>query len=840
MSIQTFIQDEILLPRLRQNGVLVIYDPAQRYRTLCLALASDTLRVVDATESSIESRETAMQALHELGRPNTPLTGLLVYVPAQAPLTDEAKQQDPFALYTVCGSQFPDGDGDEYQSLCLKAQPDHATAIRQIFAQDPNPSFAVIDAVGGGLGWPNLRALLGVESARDILFALLVPSDAQLQALKGQESWSVEARELYTTTLGLTLKTRAKAWSALAEEVWRFLLFSEFAFDLPVPLPEALANVPRAPEAARPLIEDLCERLRNDRRTQPTYLDRAAAIERELDLPNTCKHLPDLGTRDTFPFEERAVLRRALQALAHQDTDTVRAMLPRHAQSVWNGTGESQAQWGLLQAALQLMDACDDYDRQLSDHARDQEALIDFYLESLREADRLQREFEQAVGDAVEAHDLMAGVIEQARTRYRRLAATVQVLFTRHLEVSGWPPSGRLANADVFDRLVAPKLQESGCRVAYVLIDALRYELGVALAQQLADAGHLQLHAAFAQLPSITPVGMASLLPGAGQHLSLRRHDTSLVPMLGEVPVTTVAQRMDVLRKRYGQRFTEMVLRDFLRRKQAVPDTVELLVLRSTEIDSQLENNPETTLGTIQGTLKHICFAIHKLKQQGFHEVVMATDHGFFLNAHAEAGDVCVKPQGHWLNVHERSLLGDGVADSHNFVMPAERVGIRGEFAQFAGPRTMAPYRAGVLYFHGGASLQEVVVPVITVRLESTAPPDVRQATVTLRYKNGATRITTRVPVIEVSVESGNLFSLGAAFDILLEAHDRRGNVVGEAKAGDRVNPATGIMTLQAGERVQVTLKMQLEFEGKFTVKALNPTTMATYGSLELQTDYTV
>ena len=50
MSIQTFIQDEILLPRLRQNGVLVLYDPAQRYRTLCLALASDTLRVVDATE----------------------------------------------------------------------------------------------------------------------------------------------------------------------------------------------------------------------------------------------------------------------------------------------------------------------------------------------------------------------------------------------------------------------------------------------------------------------------------------------------------------------------------------------------------------------------------------------------------------------------------------------------------------------------------------------------------------------------------------------------------------------------------------------------------------------
>jgi hypothetical protein len=96
------------------------------------------------------------------------------------------------------------------------------------------------------------------------------------------------------------------------------------------------------------------------------------------------------------------------------------------------------------------------------------------------------------------------------------------------------------------------------------------------------------------------------------------------------------------------------------------------------------------------------------------------------------------------------------------------------------------------------------------------------------------------LPVIDVSLDNGNLFSLDAAFEILLEAHDRRGNVVGEAKAGGPVNPATGTLTLKPGERVQVPLKMELEFEGKFKVKALNPTTMATYDSLDLQTDYTV
>jgi hypothetical protein len=33
---------------------------------------------------------------------------------------------------------------------------------------------------------------------------------------------------------------------------------------------------------------------------------------------------------------------------------------------------------------------------------------------------------------------------------------------------------------------------------------------------------------------------------------------------------------------------------------------------------------------------------------------------------------------------------------------------------------------------------------------------------------------------------------------------------------------------------------MDLNYEGKFTVKALNPTTLAAYSKLELETDYTV
>lgn len=837
MSIAEFIRESVLRPRLKQAGCLVVYDADRRYREQCFDLAGDQLRVVDASISSIESREAALLALREVGK--GALEAVLIYVPSSRPETDEQKQADPFALYAECGGVFPQDDGDEYLSLCLRARPDRATEIRQVFATSPSgPTFAVIDAIGGGVSWPQLRATLRVESGREILAALLAPSVNQTDALKGQEGWVQEARDFLRATLGLSVKTRGKTWSALADELWRYVLFSEFVFDLPVALPDALSGVPHAPPEAKPIVEGVCEQLRNDPKARAAYIDRAEAIEKELNLVELCGSLEDLGERDTFPFEERTFLRTAIKGIVTDDTDATRRVLMRHKGSVWLGMGESQTQWELVRSGLSLVEACDDFERQLPDHARSQADLIDFYLNSLREADRLQREFEQAAGDFLDSHGLMHEVISQARARYRRLAEKVQVLFVKHIETSGWPPAGRLANADVFDRLVADRLKERGRKVAYLMVDALRYELGVALEKLLTEDGPVELQVAYAQLPTITLVGMASLLPNARTGLALALENDSLVPRLDGESVGNVAQRMGVLAKRYGDRFKEMPLSDFVRGKPKIAETVDLLVLRSTEIDSQLESNPETTLGLIPGTLKLIRVALHKLRGMGFKEAVIVTDHGFFLNAQAEAGDVCVKPQGKWLNAHDRMMLGNGTVDNHSLIVGADKVGIRGDFAQVALPRSMAPYRSGHLYFHGGASLAEAVVPVLVARLDSGADAEPRKVLVELSYKNGAKRITTQLPVIEVMLV-GDLISQDMSVEILLEAQDSKGNVVGEPRPGGDVNPATRTVTLMPNQRKQIALRMDEEFRGKFKVVALNPTTLAAYSNLTLETDYT-
>lgn len=416
MSIAEFIRESVLRPRLKQAGALVVYDADKRYREQCFDLAADKVRVVDASDSSIESREAALLALREVGQPKAPLEGVLIYVPTKRPETDEQKQADPFALYAECGAVFPQDDGDEYLSLCLRARPDHATEIRQVFATSPSgPTFAVIDAIGGGVSWPQLRATLRVESGREILAALLAPTTSQSEALKGQEGWMQEARDFLRATLGLSVKTRGKTWSALADELWRYVLFSEFVFDLPVALPDTLKGVPHAPMEARPIVEDVCDRLRSDPKSRAAYIERAEAIEAELNLTDLCGAIEDLGERDTFPFEERTFLRTAIKGIVAGDADATRRVLTRHKSSVWLGKGESQAQWELVRSGLSLVEACDDFERQLPDHARSQADLIDFYLGSLREADRLQREFEQAAGDFLDPHGLMHEVISQAR-----------------------------------------------------------------------------------------------------------------------------------------------------------------------------------------------------------------------------------------------------------------------------------------------------------------------------------------------------------------------------------------------------------------------------------------
>lgn len=57
MGIETFICDNILSPRLKKAECLVVYDQEQRYRNLCLQIATEEVAVVDAPKRTGKRRK---------------------------------------------------------------------------------------------------------------------------------------------------------------------------------------------------------------------------------------------------------------------------------------------------------------------------------------------------------------------------------------------------------------------------------------------------------------------------------------------------------------------------------------------------------------------------------------------------------------------------------------------------------------------------------------------------------------------------------------------------------------------------------------------------------------
>ena len=151
--------------------------------------------------------------------------------------------------------------------------------------------------------------LLQAESAREIILALLVPTQKQVETLKASEGWAPEAKALLDKSLGLKLMTNGKTLSPIADELWRFLLFSEFAFDLPHGPARSLVQRPQGARCGAAVVEDLCDTLRTAvLEPQRLYRARRERRKRARAARVLLGHSKTLGRRDTFPFEERTFL----------------------------------------------------------------------------------------------------------------------------------------------------------------------------------------------------------------------------------------------------------------------------------------------------------------------------------------------------------------------------------------------------------------------------------------------------------------------------------------------------------------------------------------------------
>ncbi|MDB4662916.1 hypothetical protein OAE61_04720, partial [Verrucomicrobiales bacterium] len=258
------------------------------------------------------------------------------------------------------------------------------------------------------------------------------------------------------------------------------------------------------------------------------------------------------------------------------------------------------------------------------------------------------------------------------------------------------------------------------------------------------------------------------------------------------------------------------------------------------DIDSIAHESPHHVLDIIPGLVREVIRGITRVGELGFDEAVIATDHGFLLFSDQVAGNHASPPPGNWIVKKSRCLLGTGEADSANFVMPAEQLGIPGDMKHYAVPKNLIPYSGKHLYYHEGLSLQECVLPCLTVEL--AAPEKGKKArgiSLMLSYRQGKSdRIPMRRPVIDLAWPEPDLFAEESEREVVVEAIDAKDNVVGVASSGQTLNPATGGVRIQPGAAISVGLAMTDDFSGKFTVRVLDANTNITLAELPLKTAY--
>ena len=269
---------------------------------------------------------------------------------------------------------------------------------------------------------------------------------------------------------------------------------------------------------------------------------------------------------------------------------------------------------------------------------------------------------------------------------------------------------------------VAP-LAKKG-RAFVVVSDALRYEVGVELAGELErrTRGKVEVSSAQAAFPSVTECGMAALLP----HASLRAEvsDDGLAVAADGMPTAGTEARQACLR-RASEASVAVQASDFMQRmgkaeRLALTKDASVVYVYHNRIDATGEdrNTESDVFGACEQAVSELANIVETIcRDCRCSNVLITADHGFlYTAAEARECDKVASSQvaGDVLLARRRFVLARPGATSED-LLPVSLRPLGGAQAGFAPHGALRVKVRGALahYAHGGASLQELCVPVL-------------------------------------------------------------------------------------------------------------------------------
>ncbi|MBF9317342.1 BREX-1 system phosphatase PglZ type A [Mycobacteroides chelonae] len=285
-----------------------------------------------------------------------------------------------------------------------------------------------------------------------------------------------------------------------------------------------------------------------------------------------------------------------------------------------------------------------------------------------------------------------------------------------------WKSISLASQSKFFDNHVAPIVKDGRTKAVVIISDGMRYEVAHELTSLIRSENRFDasLSAMFGVLPSYTQLGMAALLPQS----ALELHPEALPVLADGKPTNGTANRDKILQAVKGHAISAAdvlampgdELRDLYKQHQ-------IFYVYHDRIDAAGDKaaTERTVFQAAEETLRELVLLVKKWTNANATNIVITADHGFLYQDTPleQAYYVSEPPQGEAITkTNRRYVLGRSMKPSPSFMtFTSAQAGLVGDIdIQIPKSIHRIPQPgAGTRYVHGGASLQEIVVPVISV-----------------------------------------------------------------------------------------------------------------------------
>lgn len=461
--------------------------------------------------------------------------------------------------------------------------------------------------------------------------------------------------------------------------------------------------------------------LRNDRRSQEAMGALAKRAARDLDYE---AKIEDASFRDLVGsdlFEEtdqkiisdlalavtgQSVTRREVAEIVRQRQDTFWIDRYRRLYAAIASASELLAELASLSVAIQSFgDGLERYRREW------------FRI------DQLYRHFVFAARRAEYPKPLEA-LREQVEKRYtnKYVFELGNAWQQRVNQVDAWRSTALRSQTAFYDRYVEPLVRDGDKKAVVIISDAMRYEvadeLGSLIRQE--DRFDATLDAVLGVLPSYTQLGMAALLP----HSTLKHSKDAKTVLADDQPTNSTAFRSKILGTVGG---SAIQAEDFKalnaeeRRELFKANRVLYVYHNRIDATGDKPGTERQVFEAVHDTLRDIVDLVKKLANANATNIFITADHGFLFQDEALADSffLSTQPQGDDIKVvNRRYVLGTGLKRDAAFAtFRASQLGLDSEL-EVQVPKSIHRLRlpgGGTRFVHGGATLQEIVVPVLVV-----------------------------------------------------------------------------------------------------------------------------